>query len=114
MNRKYRLTRTTDFKRVRRMGRSYAHPLAILVAVRNDLEVSRFGVSVGKSLGGAAVRNRVKRRMREALRLLLASSAPGWDAILVARPPIVGADWSQLQETMAGLLQQAGILREQA
>lgn len=113
MNRKYRLTSSTDFKRVRRTGKSYAHPLAILVISPNDLTISRFGVTVGRALGNAVRRNRVKRRLREALRMLLPRTDSGRDVILIARPALNEAEWSDVLNAVATLLKRAGLLEEE-
>src|SRR6185312_15494468 len=68
MERALRLTYDADFRRVRTQGRSWAHPFAILCALPNNLPHNRYGFSVSKRLGGAVVRNRVKRLLREAVR----------------------------------------------
>jgi ribonuclease P protein component len=112
MERKHRLTRSIDFKRVRRTGRSHAHPLAVLISLRNELAVTRLGVSAAKSIGNAVQRNRTKRRLREILRSHLPEMAPGWDVIAIARQETAGADWEQLRGAMRELLQKSGLLRE--
>jgi ribonuclease P protein component len=98
---KFRLTRSEDFKRVRRTGKSYAHPLVVLVAQASDSNHIRVGVAAGKMTGTAVHRNRAKRLLREAMRPLLPSLASGWDLILIARPALVSAT---LEETRAALL----------
>jgi ribonuclease P protein component len=67
---------------------------------RTDLETTRFGLSTGRVLGGAVVRNRVRRRLREALRAMAPAFRPGWDVLIIARPAIVAAD----HEAMVGAL----------
>ncbi|HKZ03484.1 MAG TPA: ribonuclease P protein component [Pyrinomonadaceae bacterium] len=101
MQSKFRLTRSEDFKRVRRTGKSYAHPLVVLVAQASDSNRIRVGVAAGKTTGTAVHRNRAKRLLREAMRPLLPSLASGWDLILIARPALVSAT---LEETRAALL----------
>jgi ribonuclease P protein component len=86
VKRKYRLTRSTDFIRVRRLGKSYAHPFIVLVACPTPQPLLRFGIAAGRSVGKAVVRNRCKRMLRAALYPLLADISPGWDALLLARP----------------------------
>ena len=112
MERKHRLTRSIDFKRVRRMGRSLAHPLAVLISLRNDLALTRLGVSAAKSIGSAVQRNRAKRRLREVLHSHWPKIASGWDVILIARPGAVDAEWDLLQSAINGLLQRSDLLRE--
>ena len=112
MERRHRLTRSRQFQEVRRRGRSWTHPLLVLVASGNDLPHSRFGFLVSKRIGKAVMRNRVKRWMREAVRFRLANVLPGWDVVLIARVPIVGADFSDIKQALDSLLRQAGLMPE--
>jgi len=102
-----RLTRAKDFAAVRIEGRRRADRLMVLLARRNDLEVSRAGYSVGKRIGKAVVRNRVKRRMREAVGL--AGVHEGWDLVLIARKGAASADFHSLSSSVTSLLKRAGI-----
>ena len=111
VNREYRLTSATDFKRVRRTGKSYAHPLVFLIASSNGERRTRYGVTVGRSLGTAVKRNRAKRRLREALRCLQADVSPGWDLILGARAGVNEAAWPDLLKAIEGLLKKANLIR---
>jgi ribonuclease P protein component len=107
MDRKYRLTKPSDFKRVRRNGRSYAHPLVILIAERKGDGASRWGVTTSRSLRRAVDRNRAKRRLRHALGPLSTGVAPGWDLVFIARPAILSAPWEQLQAAVKQLVERA-------
>lgn len=111
MNRKYRLKRAVDFKRVRRTGKSYAHPLAVLIVHPNDSDRIRCGVSASRSVGSAVRRNRAKRLLREALYRHLSAIVSGWDIILVARPSLLKSDWTSTQEAVSDLLNRAGLLK---
>ena len=110
MNRNFRLTGSTDFKRVRRSGKSYAHPLVVLVVVPAPENQSRFGVIAGRSVGKAVQRNRAKRMLREALRSLLPTIQPGWNVILIARKPILTANLTVIQETLRQLFAKAELI----
>lgn len=112
MDRRHRLTRSQDFQRVRTTGKSYSHPLLILVACRNGLDHSRFGLRAGRATGGAVQRNRARRRLREALRPIVSTIQPGWDIVLVAREPTAGAAWSELRAGVASLIRRAGLMME--
>ena len=94
---------------MRRLGKSYAHPLIVLIALPNELDFPRFAVAAGRSVGNAVVRNLAKRRLREALRLLVPAIAPGWDIILLARRPISAANFQQIQQALSVLLHRAGL-----
>ena len=109
MQRKFRLTRSDDFKRVRQNGKSYAHPLVLLVAQASDSPKTRVGVAAGKTTGNAVQRNRAKRRLREAMRTLLPSLAPRWDLILIARAGLASASLEDTRTALTTLLHRAGL-----
>ena len=111
MQRKFRLTRSEDFKRVRLTGKSYAHPLVVLVAQAAATPAQiRVGVAAGKTNGSAIHRNRAKRLLREAMRPMLTSLASGWDLVLIARPRLVTATLADTRLALTALLQRAQIL----
>lgn len=113
MQRKFRLTRSEDFKRVRRDGKSYAHPLVVLIALKSeksDQPRVRVGIAAGKTVGTAVTRNRTKRLLREAMRTLIPNIASGLDLILVARPKLASATLEETQHALQNLLQRAQIV----
>lgn len=110
MKRTFRLTRSNEFKRVRRSGKSFAHPLIVLIADASLQGTTRVGVSAGRSLGSAVERNQAKRRMREAMRPLLPALRPGWNLILLARKPLLQAEFPQIQSALLQLLQRSDLL----
>ena len=86
-----RLSRSAEFDRVFREGRSHASRYLVLHAFPRphaDEEEPRLGVSVGRKVGGAVERNRVKRLLREAFSQRTQPLADGQDVVLVARPDI--------------------------
>ncbi|MBM4466127.1 MAG: ribonuclease P protein component [Chloroflexi bacterium] len=111
MKKRYRLRSNKQFQRVRRDGRSWAHPLLVLCALPNDLEHSRFGFSVSHWVGKAVVRNRAKRLMREATRLRQGDIEEGWDLVFIARHPIREANFKQVDQAVEQLLRRAGLLK---
>jgi ribonuclease P protein component len=110
MDRKFRLTNSSDFKRVRHTGQSFAHPFVLLIVSTNQLDHVRIGFTAGKLVGNAVQRNRAKRRMREVFRLLLPQVSPGWDVIAIAKPAILSASWDELQSAISSKLVQAGLI----
>jgi ribonuclease P protein component len=72
--------------------------------------MTRFGLATGKALGPAVVRNRVRRRLRAAIRSLLPLVRPGWDVLLIARPAIVRADHRAIGTALSRLLARGGVL----
>lgn len=110
MQRKFRLTRSDDFKRVRQSGKSYAHPLVVLVAQAAELPRVRLGVAAGRMVGNAVQRNRAKRLLREAVRPILPGLPPGWDVILIARPGVAVASLEETRMALTTLLRRAGLI----
>lgn len=110
MQRKFRLTRSDDFKRVRQSGKSYAHPLVVLVAQAAELPRVRVGVAAGRMVGNAVQRNRAKRLLREAVRPILPGLPSGWDLILIARPGVAVASLEETRMALTTLLRRAGLI----
>ena len=104
------LTRPQDFAALQSDGTLRSHPLLSVRFLRTDLETTRFGLSTGRKLGGAVVRNRVRRRLREALRVMAPSFQPGWDVLIIARPGIVDADHETLVGALRRVLARGGVL----
>ncbi len=108
MNKERRLRSSGDFVAVRRDGRSWADGLLVLVSRRNILDVTRFGFIVSKRVGNAVVRNKVRRRLKEAARLSQVQC--GWDLVFIARQGASSADYQELSGSVKGLLTRANVL----
>jgi ribonuclease P protein component len=109
MERRNRLRRASDVRRVYDEGKSWSHPLLVLIARPNGLGFSRVGVAASRRVGNAVARNRAKRLMREAARHLYPQLNTGWDVMLVARTRIVGVKEPQVEKALKSLLKQAGL-----
>jgi ribonuclease P protein component len=110
VQRQFRLTRSQDFKRVRQSGKSYAHPLIVLIAQANGEMKIRVGVAAGRTVGTAVKRNRAKRLMRAAMRPLIPSLASGFDLILIARPALASATLSDTRQALLNVLGRAQLI----
>ena len=97
MKREQRLRSPAEFRRAReRAPRGCAHRLLVLYLAPNELDRTRVGVTVSSRVGNAVVRNRVRRRLREALRARFERLKRGYDVVVVARPASAGATWAEL------------------
>jgi ribonuclease P protein component len=104
------LSRLQEFSAIQQHGTVRSTSLITARFLRTNLTMTRFGLATGRRIGGAVVRNRVRRQLREALRELAASFRPGWDVLIIARPPIVEADHAALVGALRGTLQRGGVL----
>lgn len=110
VRRELRLRRRKDFDRVFRGGRAWSNNLLVLRTLASDLPNNRFGFVTSKRVGGAVVRNRTRRRLREALRQLPLDTA--WDIVVSAKTPAGKADYHELKRAVVDLLSRAGLLKE--
>ncbi|MDH4142217.1 MAG: ribonuclease P protein component [Chloroflexota bacterium] len=104
------LSRPQDFTAFQGGGSTRSHPMFTARFLRTDLEATRFGLATGRRLGGAVVRNRIRRRLREALRVMAPSFQPGWDVLIIARPAIVEADHEALVGALRRTLVRGGVI----
>lgn len=114
MKQSYTLKKNSDFRRLYGKGKSAAAPYLVVYCRKNRLDHNRTGYTVSTKLGGAVVRNRVRRRLREIVRLNRGRLLPGWDVVLVARTRAVDAPYRQLERAYLTLCAKLGLLREGA
>ena len=108
----HRLRRTSDIKAVYSRGRSYVHPTLVVYVLKGSGEASRIGFSVSKKLGGAVVRNRIRRRLREASRSIVPRLSPGTDIVVVARRSIEESTVAEMESVLNEQFRKAGAFGE--
>jgi ribonuclease P protein component len=109
-----RLRRREDFERLRRSGLVRTQALMVLSMLPNTLTHNRYGFVVSKQLGSAVARNRVKRQLREAIRMLHPSLRSGYDVVIIARRALLGQPFAVIVRTIEELSRQVGLMREEA
>jgi ribonuclease P protein component len=105
----HRLRSSERIREVRQQGQSWHNRWLVLVKQDNERAESRFAFSASRRIGNAVVRNRVKRLMRESIRLRLPRISGGWDVLVIARIPARQASFEQLDRAVGHLLEEASL-----
>jgi len=106
-----RIKHGRDFARVRDQGRRLAHGSLVVNWLGLPAgSCTRLGVVVGAKIGGAVVRSRVKRLLRESFRLHQTELAGPVDLVLVARPSIAGKGYHEVERDFMAALHRAGLI----
>ncbi len=120
-----RLSRSSDFQLIYRRGSSTASRFLVLYSFRRPAESKadgpRLGLSVSRKMGGAVVRNRIKRLLREAFMACAQDLSEEYDLVLIARPQLLdllaresAGEKGLVGEAVFDLFRRAGLLREAA
>ena len=113
MNSRFTLKQNSDFRRLYAKGKSSANRFLVLYCRRNGRGVNRMGYTVSSKLGGAVVRNRVRRRLREIARLNAPALKTGWDIVVVARTRATDAPYAELDRAYRDACAALSLLREE-
>ncbi|NKE48231.1 ribonuclease P protein component [Roseomonas frigidaquae] len=106
-----RLKLRREFKLVASRGLRAARPGVVVQVLKGTDGPLRVGFTVTKKVGNAVIRNRAKRRLREAARLLLGQDAPaGFDLVMIGRDATARRDFATLLGDLRGALRQGGVL----
>lgn len=112
MQQHLRLRRRADFLHVREKGHRWQHAAVVMSAAVNGLAHNRYGFIVSKRLGKAVVRNRLRRRLREAVRTIHPQMKPGYDVVIIARLPSLSLSYGELRQALLEATQRAGLVEE--
>jgi ribonuclease P protein component len=107
--RECRVARRAEYDAVYREGRRRSSREFTIFVRANGLDLSRFGWSIKKALGSAVRRNRIRRRLREILRLHRQEISPGWDIVIHPRSSAATADFAELTQDLLRLIPRASV-----
>jgi len=106
-----RLKKNKDFEKVFKEGKGFKEDLLVLKKVKNNLKSSRFGFVVSKTFfKKASLRNKIKRRLRELVRIKLNEIKKGIDVVIIAKPGLETKDFQEIKEIVNKLFKKAKII----
>lgn len=108
MHKRYRLKNSKIFNIVYRKGNSVSNKFLVLMWIKNKENFIKVGFTVSKKIGNSVVRNKVRRRLREAFRAIIPNTETGYTYVLLARSPIRGANYSQISNSVIELMNKSG------
>ena len=106
------IKRNKDFRSIYKRGKSRVTPVLAMYVRKNKNTANRIGITVSTKVGKAVVRNRVRRRIREAYRKNEGAFLSGYDIIFVSRVRAASVSFSEIEKNILSLSRSFGILRE--
>ncbi len=107
-----RLKKKSDFERVLRGGRPFFTPILAIKVTKNNLAATRFGIVISKKVSKKAVeRNKLRRRLREVLRLNLELVKPGFDVVILTKAVGLTKKYQELEKTLLFALEKSYLLK---
>lgn len=100
------------FRRLYNKGKSSAGRYVVVYCRKNGLQINRLGITAGTKLGHAVVRNRIRRRIREAYRLSESSFICGYDIVIVARHRAAEGDFHAISDCLMKQMEKLGLVRK--
>ncbi len=104
------INRKSEFRRAYARGRSYVSPTLVTYVFRNRSKTKKLGITTSKKIGKAVQRNRARRVIKEAYRLIYDRIVPGYNLVFVARGKTPFVKMGVVQKDMIFHLRKAGIL----
>jgi ribonuclease P protein component len=111
LQKKYRLRRREDFRKVFRTGRSVANREFVVYTKPKKTGTIRLGISISRRVGNAVRRNRIKRQMKEITREWIKDISSNEDIIVIVRKPVSNMNYLQIQSSLRHVLGKARVLK---
>ncbi len=109
MKRCYSLKRNKEFRYAYRVGKSAGSKSMVLIYAKGRPDEIKIGFSVSKKIGNAVIRNRIKRRLREAVTPLIPGLKKGYKLIIIAKPPIKDEKLPSIISSMRYMVRKANL-----
>jgi ribonuclease P protein component len=112
MEKKYRLRKNLEFKKVYSGGKNYWNRNLTLYKKKNNLQETRFGITITKKVGKAVIRNKIRRRIKEIYRKNLYRIKSGYDLIIIPKQNVVDISYKELESAMIHILKISNMLKD--
>lgn len=112
MEKKYRLRKNMEFKKVYSVGKNYWNRNFVLYIRKNGLDETRVGFTITKKHGNSVVRNKIRRRMKEAYRLNFKNVKDGYDLVFIPKKNIVNISYKEIEGSMIHIMKIANVLKK--
>ncbi|MDR7871409.1 MAG: ribonuclease P protein component [Tissierellaceae bacterium] len=111
MEKKYRLRKNMEFKKVYSVGKKIWNRNFILYIKKNKLDETRVGFTITKRHGNSVVRNKIRRRLKESYRLNFDNVKTGYDLVFIPKQNILDISYKELENSMVHIMKIAGVLK---
>src|SRR5690625_2177267 len=113
MKKAYRIKKNEEFQQIFKKGKSFANRQLVIYHMKNkNQSYFRVGLSVGKRIGNAVTRNRIKRYLRESFRSLQHKIIPSIDITIIARQPTKNMNYHEIRKSLIHLLTREQLLKK--
>lgn len=112
MDKSYRLRNNKEFKLVYKNGKNFWNRNLILYRRKNDLEVTRLGITITKKFGNAVLRNKIRRRLSEIYRINLYCIKEGYDLVIIPKKNVVDLSHQELESALKHILKISKMLKD--
>ncbi|MUK88133.1 ribonuclease P protein component [Ornithinibacillus sp. L9] len=113
MKKAFRIKDNKEFQQIFSKGKSFANrQLVIYYRKSSDQDHFRVGLSVGKKIGNAVTRNRIKRFLRQAFHELETQIKPDYDIVIIARQPTSNMEFHEIKKSLTHLLMKERLLKK--
>lgn len=111
MEKRFRIRKNREFQHVYKNGKNYWNRNIILYAMKNNLNETRVGFTISKKIGNSVIRNKTKRRMREAYLRSIPDLKTGYDLIFIPKKHIVDISFEELEKSIRHILKISGLVK---
>lgn len=112
MKKAYRIKRNEEFQKLFNAGKSFANRELVIYYIKKTKQPHfRVGLSVGKKIGNAVMRNQIKRYLRESFISLEDNISPDLDLIIIARNPTINMNYHQIKRSLTHLLHRENLFK---